>query len=117
MFRAVVLSTLLTLVIGQNAAALCSLRCEPRDAATAACGHRAPVTPQLFAADDNCTDPAFRLVAFVREDAPRASSGPSIAYVIGVRTLRDAASLTHTSAAYERGHVLPGPPLDIALRV
>ena len=118
MFRAVVLSTLLTLVIGQNAAAFCSVRCEPRDAATAGCEHHAPAALHLFAANDRCSEMAFRLVAFVRDDAPRASSVPSTAYAIVVSYWHNALPLRHNPSAYERRQQSPlNPSLDIALRI
>lgn len=54
MVRAAVLSIVLTLVIGPNAGALCSVWCHPEQAATSSCPHQDATTSPGVTREDSC---------------------------------------------------------------
>lgn len=67
MFRASVLSIVLTLAAGPNAALLCRTWCDPQAAAASGCHQEAPATSPSMAGDDTC-DNVLSAAAFLRED-------------------------------------------------
>ncbi|HEU4688320.1 MAG TPA: hypothetical protein VFS23_08175 [Vicinamibacterales bacterium] len=72
MFRAAVLSIVLTLVAGPNASLLCAVWCHPEAAAAGPCEHRDATT--TITSNDSCPDIAAVTTAFVREDVRRGVS-------------------------------------------
>lgn len=73
-FRAAVLSIVLTLAVGPNASLLCAVWCHPDAAAAASCEHRDPTSTSSVAAKDGCPDIAAGTAALVREDVRRGMS-------------------------------------------
>ena len=73
-FRAALVSVVLTLAIGQNAGLLCKAWCH--DATSTGCPHRDSTTSSSVRADDNCTTVAAGAVTFVREDGRRTAPAP-----------------------------------------
>jgi hypothetical protein len=70
-FRAAVLSIVLTLAIGPNATLFCSAWCHPLEAKASTCQHRDATTPQQIAGGDSCLTVTVAASAIVREDATR----------------------------------------------
>lgn len=84
-FRAAVLSIVLTLVAGPNASLLCAVWCHPETATAGPCEHPDPASTPGVTSSDSCPDVAAVTTAFVREDvrygAP--SSEGQIAILVG----------------------------------
>jgi hypothetical protein len=72
-FRAALVSVVLTLAIGQNAGLVCKLWCH--DATSTECPHQDSASPSVRA-DGNCTTVAVAAVTFVPEDGQRTASSP-----------------------------------------
>lgn len=116
MFRAITLTTVLTLVIAPNAAAFCGLWCEWLETATTECTHQEPTTSVLRTGDDNCTDMAVAPIPAVTDDARRGFA-PDSASAVDILRLPFTASATDTRN-YELGHrSLLARPLNTALRI
>ena len=73
-FRAALVSIVLTLTLGQNAALLCSVWCHPQQNATGTCEHQVPMTFPGVTGNESCIQVAAELTALVREDARRAAT-------------------------------------------
>jgi hypothetical protein len=73
-YRATILSIVLALAVGQNAALLCGAWCFPQKAATA-CQHQATATSAWLASHDDCSENAAGAIA-LREDARRSAPSP-----------------------------------------
>lgn len=74
MFRAAVLSIVLTLVAGPHASLLCAVWCHPEAAAAEPCEHRDATETPNVTANDSCPDIVAVTTAFVREDVRRGVS-------------------------------------------
>ena len=71
-FRAAVLSIVLTLVIGPNTAPLCWAWCDPMPAAETGCDHHAAVaTSTSVVSDGTCDMVVFSAAGFLREEPRR----------------------------------------------
>jgi hypothetical protein len=70
-FRAALVSIVLTLASGQNAALLCSVWCHPQQDANSTCEHQVPMTSPIVTGNESCVQTAAGPTAFVREDARR----------------------------------------------
>jgi hypothetical protein len=75
-FKAAVLSIMLTLAAGPSASLLCRAWCDSQATAAGGCHHEAHATSPSVAGDDNCDDTMVSGDAFLREDAPRGVSTP-----------------------------------------
>src|SRR5262245_61536343 len=53
-FRAALVSIVVTLTLGQNAAFLCSVWCHPQQSANSACEHQAPMTSPTVTGSESC---------------------------------------------------------------
>jgi hypothetical protein len=117
-FRAAVLSIVLTLAVGQSAALLCRVWCDPHQAATTGCHHQGPTTSASVSGDDNCANVVLS-AAFVREDVRREASGPAAWQVVAVPWFRFAPPPTDTRSSYDPGQQvrLEDRPLAIAHRL
>ena len=73
-FRAAVVSIVLTLAVGQDAALLCSVWCHPPEAASAHCEPQHQATSPSLTGNDNCTQLRAGATAFVREDVRRGAT-------------------------------------------
>jgi hypothetical protein len=76
MFRAVVLSIVLTLAAGPSAALLCRMLCDPQAAATDGCHHTTAAASTSVASQDTCDDRGLSVAGFVREDVRRCGPAP-----------------------------------------
>ena len=117
MFRATVLSIVLTLAIGQNAGLLCTVWCP--DATSTACPHRDSTTSPSVRADDTCTNVVVGAVAFVGEHGRRTAPGPDLQNALVVLRFRFVAPPIDPRPGYESGRrlLLEERPLGIALRI
>ena len=82
-FRAAVLSIVLTLVIGQNTAPLCWAWCDPMPAAETGCDHHdAVATSTTSVGDGTCDMVVFSAVGFLREEPRRGVSDQNAQHAI-----------------------------------
>ena len=84
MFRATVLSIVLTLVAGPNASVQCKAWCDPAAAAAAGCHHRDGIPSATLTGTDDCGEAVPNSAIVVKEDARRGapSSDPQQAVVV-----------------------------------
>ncbi|MGB2716435.1 MAG: hypothetical protein WBC51_19790 [Vicinamibacterales bacterium] len=73
-FRATVLSIVLSFFTGQHAALLCKMWCDPTEARTTACDHLDTTGSTRVSSGVICTDTETGFPAFVREDIQRIQS-------------------------------------------
>jgi hypothetical protein len=118
MFRAVVLSIVLTLAANPSAALLCGTWCDPHTAAADGCHHTTLATSVSAAANHTCEDLVVS-ATFVREDVRRGVSGPDPDRAVLVLRYH----LAHTTTE-ERSRHNSGPdwslekrPLSTTLRI
>jgi len=88
-FRAAVLSILLTLAVGPDAKQLCMAWCDAQAAAASGCHHEAPATPLSVAGDDCCDDGMLGVGEFLLQDVRRGVPSP------------------------DEGHAIPGPRYQV----
>jgi hypothetical protein len=117
-FRAAVLSIVLTLAIGPNATLLCSVWCHPDEAKASACQHQEATTSRVTG-EDSCRTAATSTMAFVREEAKRGSPTPIAQQAVASPRFRLGLPPAHTLGAYEATASLSAvaSPLLIALRI
>jgi hypothetical protein len=116
--RAVVLSIVLTLTVGQSAALLCNVWCHPVEGTTAAeCGH--PNTSPRVTSNDECKDAMLAPIAVVREEGRRGSSAPLAQPEVVVSRLAFVAAAVAASSDHPPNYqVLPAArPVVLPLRV
>jgi hypothetical protein len=119
MFRAAVLSIVLTLTIGPNTTLLCSVWCHPMEARASACQHQDTTVPPRVTGGDSCCAVPASTTAFVREEAKREplTVGDHQAVPTTKTQLLPppiGRGLTYDGSA---ARVLRTPPLLIALRI
>ena len=119
MFRAAVVSIVLTLAAGQNAALLCSVRCHPPEAATGAREHQHQATSPSMTGNDSCTRLVAEATAFVREEVRRGASAPNVLHSVVVPRFEFAPPPAHSTFGRRLGQeTLPqASPLILALRI
>jgi hypothetical protein len=117
-FRAAVVSIVLTLAVGQSAALLCSVWCHPPKVATGACEHQHQATLPSVTGNDSCTQLAGA-TAFVREDVRRGASAPDAQDGVVVAGLQFAPPPAHSTSGRQLRHQTPlrASPLILALRI
>jgi hypothetical protein len=118
-FRAAVLSIVLTLAIGPNATLLCSVWCHPAEATPAECQRQDATTSPRVTGEDSCRISPAGTTALAREEGRRGSAAAGADHAVAIPRFRVTRPLTHTSRTYELGHSHPGaaPPVLIALRI
>jgi hypothetical protein len=118
-FRAAVLSIVLTLAIGPNATLLCSVWCHPDEANASACQHQDATTSPRVTGEDSCRTVPTSTTAFLREEAKRGSPTPIAQQAVANPRFRLGPPPTHTLDAYEATTSLNvvASPLLIALRI
>jgi len=118
-FRAAVLSIVLTLAVGPNATLLCRTWCDPQAAAASVCRHEAPATSPSVAGDDSCDNMVLSAAAFLRKDVRRGVSAPDAAHAVLVPRYQLAQSTTDASRRHEPGREWPldKRPLPTVLRI
>ena len=118
-FRAALVSIVLTLTLGQNAALLCSVWCDPQQDANSACEHPVPMTSASVTGNESCVQIAAGPTALVREDARRVASD-SLAQQ-GTLVARFQFVPPSASSARDRERAQAAPPaartLVLALRI
>ena len=116
-FRAAVVSIVLTLTLGQNASLLCRIWCHPAaDAASASCEHQNVSTSPGVTGSDRCTQPTAA-TAFVPEDLRRARSAHED-YCLIVPQFTFASPSMRSPSGDEPGRAtLETRPLVLALRI
>lgn len=84
MFRATVLSIVLTLVAGPNASVLCKAWCDPAAAAATGCHHTDSTPSATLTGTDDCGKAVPNSAVVVKEDARRGapSSDPQQAVMV-----------------------------------
>ena len=117
-FRAAVLSIVLTLAIGPNAELLCAAWCHPQSHAAIECHHEHPTTFPGVAGDDNCEHLVVSVGAFLPEFRPEATS-PVVDHAVAEPRYRLAPPTMEAQPAREPGRQgsLENRPLSTALRI
>lgn len=100
MFRAAVLSIVLTLAVGQNASLLCGTWCDPQAVAASGCHDEDPVIPPSVAGDGSCDHVVLSLAAFLGEDVRRGVSAPDTDHAIAAPRYQ----LAHSTPAARPGN-------------
>lgn len=116
-FRAAVVSLVLTLVAGQNATLLCSVCCQPPEAASGACKQHQASSPGVTG-NDSCRQPTSGATAIVREDVRRGAA-PDAPHGIVVAGFQFAPQQLHSTSSRQLGQqaFLRASPLILALRI
>jgi hypothetical protein len=118
-FRAAVLSIVLTLAIGPNATLLCSVWCHPDEAKASACQHQDATTSPRVTGEDSCRTAPTSMTAFAREEAKRGSPTPIAQQAVASPPFRLSPPPAHTPGAHHATASLSAvaSPLLIALRI
>jgi len=118
-FRAVVLSIVLTLAAGPNASLVCRVWCEPHEPAVTGCQHQVPAGSLTVSDNDNCGVVTAAAVAVVSEDVRSSAFKPSAQHALIVQQFRPAPSMTSVGSGCDpRQHSpLEAQPRAIALRI
>jgi hypothetical protein len=119
MVRGAVLSIVLTLAVGPEAALLCRARCHPQAADASACHDEKQVSSSSVGADATCDHVVLNIAAYLREDVRRGVSAPDTSHTLPVTRYQLAPSTTHPRAGKEPGREwsLEKRTLATALRI
>jgi len=117
-FRAALLSIVLTLAAGQNAALLCDVWCHSGAGMTGTCEHQTKATTPGVGANDDCAVNG-NAVVFVREDGRPGASAPDVAGAVVVARFAFRPPAAGTLSAYRSNSrlLLELRPLVLALRI
>ena len=117
-FRAALLSIVLTLAAGPDAALLCGIWCHSGGGMAGACEHHTETTSPAIIANDDCTVSGSAIV-FVREDARRSTSAPTVqgGDLVPQSALTPPASGRHSRYEAASRGPLESRPLMLALRI
>ena len=119
MFRVAVLSIVVALAVGQNARLLCTVWCDPTEAAAAGFHHHDSSNSSSVKSADTCSNVVLSVTAFVREDVRRAVSAPDAHQAVAVSRYQFFPSTAETRARGDsaREWSLENRPLKTALRI
>ena len=119
MFRAAVLSIVLTLAVGPNASLLCAIWCHPEAAAAGPCEHPNPTGTPSVTSNASCPDIAAASTAFVREDVRRGVSAPDALQAVVVAPFQFTPPPSYPTSVRESAQrsLLDARPLVLALRI
>jgi hypothetical protein len=118
-FRAAVLSTVLTLALGPNAKVVCITWCDAHAPAASGCQHENSGPSAAVTADESCDTIVPDTPALVREDVRRIEVGSDTRHTAIVPRSQFALSITDVRFDPEPGHgwSLEKRPLVTALRI
>ena len=118
-FRAALVSIVLTLTLGQNAALLCVVWCHPQHGVNGACEQQVPTTSPSVTANESCARVAAAPTAFVREDGRRVASVSHAQQGIVVAPFQFVAPPSFSAHGLEHAQstALEARPLVLALRI
>jgi hypothetical protein len=118
-FRAALLSIVLTLAVGPTASLLCVVLCHPHAVSAASCEHRDPNSTPSVAAKDDCPDIAAGTAALVREEVRRGVSTSDGQHAVVVPPFRFTSPPSSSAFGREPGQHPPlgARPLVLALRI
>jgi hypothetical protein len=118
MFRALVVSIVLTVVAGPSAAMLCRAWCSAHAATVNGCNHSTPTAWTNVVADDTCDDVWIGAAAFVREDVGGVSAPDGHrAVVVANHQPADIAIYERHRQDFRHGGSLENRPFSTALRL
>ena len=117
--RAAVVSIVLALAAGPNAALLCSAWCHPQAAIQSSCLHQKAASAPGVAADDCCVTMVLSVATFLREDALRGVSAPDAGHSTLIPRFQAFRSATNARPVLEPGREwsVDHRPRVIALRI
>jgi len=117
-FRAALVSIVLTLTLGQNVALLCRVWCHPHYGPNSACGAQVPTTFPTATANESCTQGANGTAPFLREDGRKSASASDGQQGIVV-TFPFVPKPSLSARDFERAQATPqkARPLTLALRI
>src|SRR5206468_3091359 len=103
MFRAAVLSIVVTLAVGQNAALLCRAWCHPTEGTAAGCQHRNETTSPSVTGKDDCKHLAVGTIAFVREGGYRGKLTTDVQIAVATPRFAAAQFRSNLRSGFESG--------------
>ena len=117
-FRATLLSIVLTLAAGQDAALFCSVWCNSGGGMAGVCEHQTETASPGIIAGDDCAISGNAIV-FVREDARRSTSAPTVQSGVLVPQFGLTPPASGRFSGYEAAgrQLLESRPLVITLRI
>jgi hypothetical protein len=117
-FRAAVLSIVLTLASGQTPAFFCVLCCHADEPATPACSHQKATPMAHVAGDDTCSTPGVDIIAVGPEDARRGPLTNHAAATICAHPLQPGRSQCDSIGySVSRRRQVESPPRAVPLRI
>jgi hypothetical protein len=118
MFRAALLSLVLTLAAGPNVALLCGVWCHPSERMAGACEHQTQAARPGIDANDDCAINSNPVV-IAREDGRLGASAPDVAGVVVVARFAFTPPAAGVLSAYEPNGrlLLQLRPLILARRI
>jgi hypothetical protein len=117
-FRAAVLSIVLTFAVGPSASVLCRAWCDPQSASSTGCSHNAPADAPSIGDNNNC-EVVVTSVAAVRQDERRGMLDPGVDQSTLVSRYHLASSVADLRTALRPAHarLLEHRPLVTTLRI
>jgi hypothetical protein len=118
-FRTALVSIVLTLTLGQNAALLCVVWCHPQHGVNSACEAQVPTTSPSVTANESCAPVATGPTAFVREDGRKLGSASDGHQAIVIAPFQFVAPRPFSAHGLEHAQstALEARPLVLALRI
>jgi hypothetical protein len=118
-FRATVLSIIVTLLAGPNASVLCKAWCAPATAGATKCHHQQGSPPATLTGTDDCGEAVLHTVVVIKEETRRGapSSDPQPAVIVPRRQRALSSSEAHPGGTPGCTWPLAQRPLATALRI
>jgi hypothetical protein len=117
-FRAAILSIVLTLAAGPNTALLCNAWCHPGEHMGNGCEYKRQSASPMVTSNEDCKEAIVGAMAFVREEGQRISA-PDVQSAAVVPRFAFTPSVPQTRSGYEPGgrRLLEARPLVLALQI
>ena len=118
-FRAAVLSIVLTLAVGPGAAVLCSVWCHPGEAQSSPCPHQDGLASPRVTGEDSCRTAPGTTTGVVREERKTGFPNAHRHHAAVIGTSRSGAPPSGRTGTSQPGQLLDrhGPPVLTVLRV